>query len=137
MCVIACVCLFCHYVYFLLSAIGHVKGSFGYKREGTSVIFPHLVLLFGAIIMSGQDRKKPVTWLSKDVRETGTKPRVQPKPKVKKGKEVCSLCGGICCGTARELIVEAFGMGKIQVSPKVIKDLLLLVVLFKVFQGFR
>ena len=79
----------------------------------------------------GQDRKKKnVTWLARDVRDTkdtGTKPCVQPKPnewsKVKRGKGVCSLCGGICCGDARELIAEAFGMGKIQVSPKVIRDL--------------
>ena len=91
--------------------------------------------------MSGQDRKKSVTWLAKDVRDTGTKPRVQPKPnewsKVKRGKGVCSLCGGICCGAARELIAEAFGMGKIQVSPKVIEDLSLFVILFTIFQGFR
>ena len=64
--------------------------------------------------MSGQDRdtsgqdwdrpgqvrkKKNVTWLARDVRDTGTKPRVQPKPKewpkVKRGKGECSLCGGI------------------------------------------
>ena len=57
---------------------------------------------------SGQDcKKKNVTWLARDVRDTkdtGTKPRVQPKPnewsKVKRGKGVCSLCRGICCGAA-------------------------------------
>ena len=90
---------------------------------------------------SGQDRKKKnVTWLARDVRDTGTRPRDQPQPKewpkVKRGKGVCSLYGGICCGAVRELIAEAFGMGKIQVSPKVIKDLLLLVMLFPIFQGF-
>ena len=94
---------------------------------------------------SGQDRKKKnVTWHTRDVRDTkdtGTKPRVQPKPnewsKVKRGKGVCSLCGGICYGAAWELIAEAFGMGKIQVSPKVIRNLSLLVILFLIFQGFR
>ena len=123
--IVSFVC-FCYNVYLLLSAIGYILGSFGYNREGTLVILPHLLLLFGANIMSGQDRKKPVTWLSKDVREIGAKPRPQPKPKVKKGKEVCSLCGGICWGTARKLIAEAFGMGKIQVSPKVSNNLSLL-----------
>ena len=48
-----------------------------------------------------------------------SQPKVQPKAKPRKGMGECSLCSGICCGTARALIAEVFGLGKIVLSPKV------------------
>ena len=107
------VCLFVTFVYFLLSAI---LGQVGYKREESCVTSPHLFIHLTAVTMSkdgANNNPEKVNWPARDVRGTGA------KPKLKRGMDVCSLCAGICCGTARELIAEAFGMGQIQVSPKV------------------
>ena len=66
-----------------------------------------------------------VNWPARDWRYYGAKPKAKPQPKpqpkVKKGKDVCGICAGVCCGTARALIAEAFGLGCITLSPKVSK----------------
>ena len=68
-----------------------------------------------------------VNWLTRDIRETergeqGTgrraeKPSVQQRPKK---SFTCSTCQDLCCGLARELVTEAFGLGEVTMSRKVI-----------------
>ena len=115
------VCLFDSIVYFLLSANW---AKIGYKKGGSSVISPHLFKQI-AVTMSREgsgDRPEKVKWPAQDWKLTGAKPRSQPKPKPKRSMDICSLCARICCGTARELIAEAFGLRRIQLSPKVSWD---------------
>ena len=112
------VCLFDAIVYFLLSAIWD---KIGYKRGGSSVISPHLFKQIAATMSHDGQGDKPgkVNWPARDWRYTGAKPKAQPKPKPRKGMDVCILCAGVCCSTTRALIVEAFGLGRITLSPKV------------------
>ena len=42
----------------------------------------------------------------------------------RRGKEVCSVCMGVCCSAARELVVNLANMGEIGVNPKVLIDLI-------------
>ena len=87
------------------------------------MISPHLFKqIAAAATMSrdGQgDKPEKVNWPARDWRYTGAKPKAKPQPKPRKGMDVCSLCAGICCGTAQALIAEAFGQGRIKLSPKV------------------
>ena len=87
------------------------------------MIIPHLFQQISAIMSSGGqgDRPENINWPARDWRYFGAKPKTQPKTKPRKGAGVCSLCSWICCGTARALIAEAFGLGKIELSPKVSK----------------
>ena len=47
------------------------------------------------------------------------KPTNQPMLEMKFGGPDCSLCSGVCCGVARALVEEAFGLDSINLSPKV------------------
>ena len=89
---------------------------------------------------SGQDGKRAPNYPARDARaEHGgpgfgakPKPRGQPKAraqpirqqnKVKLGGPDCTLCTGLCCGVARALMEEAFGLGANTLSPKVSKGI--------------
>ena len=76
--------------------------------------------------MSGRDNGGDTTrWPAKDARKeyggSGARPRSGQGRKAQKkwGKETCPVCLGICCQVSRELIAKAFGLGCINVSPKV------------------
>ena len=85
-----------------------------------------------------EDRPNKTNYPSRDCRAEyggpglGAKPKTKGQPKgwakpisqsfsVKLGGPDCSLCQGICCGVARALVEEAFGLGVTNLSPKVSK----------------
>ena len=70
---------------------------------------------------------RAVVFGGRDIREKGKKGggsgggdggREEPVGK-KRGKEICSLCMGVCCGMARELVANLASMGEVGGSGKV------------------
>ena len=84
-----------------------------------------------------------INWLARDIRETEQgekglgrrqeKSSVQQKPKK---SFTCVTCQDLCCGLARELVTEAFGLGKVTMSRKVILIVILNLGLSLIFQDF-
>ena len=74
----------------------------------------------GAGWAGGEGHGTPVNWLAQDIRETEQgrreKPSGQPRPRK---SFTCNTCEDLCCGLARELVSEAFELGKITMSRKV------------------
>ena len=75
---------------------------------------------------AGEGHEAPINWLARDIRETdqgeqgsGRRPE---KPSSQKSKKPysCATCHDLCCGLARELVMAAFGLGKVTMSRKVI-----------------
>ena len=75
----------------------------------------------GACRAGGEGHGTPVHWLAQDIRETGHKRREKPagQPRPRKLFD-CNTCEDLCCGLARELVSEAFELGEITMSRKVI-----------------
>ena len=72
---------------------------------------------------AGEGSGDEVTWLARDVRETGRGEQGagrQPSGARPKKRYSCATCHDLCCGLARELVATAFGLGKVTMSPKVI-----------------
>ena len=69
----------------------------------------------------GEGPETPVRWLAQDIRETGHKRQEKPagQPRPRKLLD-CTTCEDLCCGLARELVSEAFELGEITMSRKVI-----------------
>lgn len=110
------------------------------------MVIPQLFLPFGANIYyllsrmasgGGPGDKPKTNWPARDYRpeyggnggarpkakvqpKSRAKPVSQPRP-VKLGGPDCTLCTGVCCGVARALVEEAFGLGVMKLSPKVSK----------------
>ena len=65
-----------------------------------------------------EEHNEDVVWPARDVRLTkGGQGTGGAKPK---RRYSCVTCQDNCCGLARELVKEAFKMGKVVMSPKVL-----------------
>ena len=75
---------------------------------------------------AGEGSEDEVTWLSRDIRETGKggkgrgKRNEKPSGAKPKKRYSCATCHDLCCGLARELVATAFGLGNVTMSPKVL-----------------
>ena len=75
----------------------------------------------GAGRAGGEGHGAPVRWLAQDIRETEQGHQEKPAGQSRPRKLFdCKNCEDLCCGLACALVAEAFELGAITMSRKVI-----------------